>query len=126
MTCCRKVSTAGKPKPKTKTAPSGAVLEMPACGLFAHRLHEILVARGLAALDDGDGLDLAALHGEDGDLGVLAVAFVVERDRAGRAGEAESLQVGQVLLRIRGVRLLHRLDEEIGRVVREGRVQDRI
>src|SRR6476660_3551771 len=102
MTCCRKVSTGGKPKPKTKTAPSGAVPIVPLGGLFAgaHRLHELVVGGGLAALDDRDRLDLAAFHGEDGHLRVLAVALVVERDLSGGAGEADLLQLGQVLLGI--------------------------
>src|SRR4051812_46302806 len=104
MTCCRKVSTGGKPKPKTKTAPSGAVPVMPLNGLLAgaHGLHEFFVALRLAALNDCDGLDFATLHGEDRHLGVLAVALVVEADVAGGAGEADLLQLRQVLFRIRG------------------------
>ena len=56
-----------------------------------HRLDEVVVRRGLAALHDGDRLDLAALQREDRDLGVLAVALLVELDLAGGAVVADLL-----------------------------------
>src|SRR5947199_167199 len=77
--CCRNVSTAGKPKPKRKTAPRGCRCRLRSPVLLGG-LQELLIRQRLAALDDGERLDLAAFHGEDGHLGVLAVAFVVELD----------------------------------------------
>src|SRR5262245_15262600 len=96
--CCRKVSMRGESLAETKTAPSGAVLALPAPGGLL--LGEISPAGGRAALDDRHGLDLAALHGEDGHLGVLAVALGVELDLAGGAVVADLRQLGQVLRRI--------------------------
>src|SRR6478609_3087224 len=108
MTCCRNVSTGGKPKPKPKMTSKnkngtlGCRSFSPAGGLLgrAHRLQEFLIRQRLARLHHGDRLDLAALHGEDRDLRVLAVALVVEGNRAGRAVEADLLQLRQVFLRI--------------------------
>src|SRR5436309_14982793 len=114
MTCCRKVSTAGKPKPKTKTAPRGCRSFTGAPrGLFARGLHELRVGHDLARLEDGDRLELAALHREDRDLRVLAIALLIERDRTRRAVKRDLLQFGQILLGIGRVRLLHRVDEKI-------------
>src|SRR5437867_9484058 len=61
--------------PSTKTAPAGAVfgnslqerlLLGDICRGRRGLRHEIFVLDGLAALDDGDRQELAALHGEDG------------------------------------------------------------
>src|SRR5262245_53409742 len=107
---------------ETKTAPEGAVFWAGLRLLLA----EFREGNGLAGLDHGERLDLALLHREDRHLGVLAVALRVERDLAGDAVEFELRQLRQVLLRIGGVRLLHRRDQHVGRVVGERRVQDRV
>src|SRR5947209_19220316 len=116
MTCCRKVSTAGKPKPKTKTAPRGVPFIAERSRLFARGLHELRVGHDLARLEDGDRLELAALHREDRDLRVLAIALLIEGDRTRRASERDLLQLGQILFGIGRVRLLHRVDEKIRRI----------
>src|SRR6266849_8612535 len=41
---------------------------------------KVLVLDGLAALDDRDRQEFSAFHGEDSHLGVLAVAFFIERN----------------------------------------------
>src|SRR5881397_2866812 len=77
--------------PSIKTAPAGAVfgnslqerlLLGDICRGRRGLRHEIFVLDGLAALDDGDRQELAALHGEDGHFGVFAVAFFIERNPA--------------------------------------------
>src|SRR5215470_10189777 len=92
----------------------------------AQHCEEVAVADRLAGFHDRERLELAALHREDRDLGVLAVALFVERDRPGRAAIVDLRQLGQILRGIRGVRFLHRLDEQVRTVVSERRIEDRI
>src|SRR5919198_5474256 len=118
MTCWRNVSTGGKPT-KKKNGTLRCRFLWARGWLLRHRLDELLVGLRLAALNDRDRLDLAALHREDGHLRVLAVALLVEGDLPGRAGEVDLLQLGQVSLRIRRVGLLHGFDQQVRRVIGE-------
>src|SRR6266568_4304744 len=121
--------------PSIKTAPAGAVfgnslqerlLLGDICRGRRGLRHEIFVLDGLAALDDGDRQELAALHGEDGHFGVFAVAFFIERNPARRACEIDFLQNGQLFRRVGRLGFLHRLDQQVCGVVREGCVEDRV
>src|SRR6266567_2981175 len=120
----------------TKTAPAGAVfsrLRSNALTASSHPLFgcrslgdEVLVLDGLAALDDRDRQEFSAFHGEDRHLGVLAVAFFIERNPARRAREIDFLQNRQIFRRVGRAGLLHRLDQEARRVIGKRRIQDRL
>src|SRR5437879_3655882 len=121
--------------PSIKTAPAGAVfgnslqerlLLGDICRGRRGLRHEIFVLDGLAALDDGAREELAALHGEDCHFGVLAVAFLIEGNPSRRACEIDFLQNGQICRRVGRVGFLHRLDQQVCGVVREGCVEDRV
>src|SRR6266571_6223346 len=100
--------------PSMKTAPAGAVSgnspqarlllgRVPGrlCGRLRGGLRDkVLVVDGLAALDDGDRREFSAPKGEDGQFGVLAVAFFVERNPARRACEVDFLQNRQIFRRV--------------------------
>src|SRR5581483_12149632 len=100
MTCCRKISTAASGFGACQIAAGDAnenstrrcrfqdLRQAPSTRarrrlLPRSRLDEFLERDRLAALDDGEGLDLPALHGEDRHLRILAIAFRVELDPAG-------------------------------------------
>src|SRR5262244_4314527 len=104
---------------KKKTAPAGAVAEAPSARLLRGPGDEVLVLDGLAALDDRNRRERAGFHGEDRYLGVAAVALGVEDDLAGGSGELDLAQLRKILRRVGGVRLLHRGDKQVRRVVSE-------
>src|SRR5262249_2041612 len=64
-----------------------------------------------SAADGLQRVPLPALYHVERDRPVLEVALLVERDRSGYALAIRLRELGQVLGRLRGIGLLHRVDQ---------------
>src|SRR5258708_8135906 len=114
--------------PPKKTAPAGAVFKL----RLLHRLlrgctfDEILEFDRLSGLDDCDWRDRTTFHGEYGHLGVLAITLCIEFDVATCPIELDPGELREIFRRVDRIGVLHRRDEQVGRIVSKRRIDQRV